>query len=215
MSTTRITRCIGAAALVGAALASASCGEVARTGQSPSFLIIASLEGASGAEPDTFGTVLSSDAQTLVEVSVGGQQLRVPTIFADSGRVVFRLGLKNPGLPTDSFGPSTLNAITVNRYRVTYRRADGRNTPGVDVPYAFDGAITVTVTGEGTTSAGFELVRIQAKQESPVINLVNNGGAQVISTIAEVVFWGRDQAGNEVMAVGSISVNFADWGDPD
>ena len=42
-----------------------------------------------------------------------------------------------------------------------------------------------------------------------------SGGAQnVISTIAEVTFYGRDQAGNEVSVTGSISVNFSDFGDP-
>ena len=46
---------------------------------------------------------------------------------------------------TNPNGPTSNNAITVNRYRVTYRRSDGRNTPGVDVPYAFDGAVTFTV----------------------------------------------------------------------
>ena len=27
----------------------------------------------------------------------------------------------------------------MTRYRVEFRRTDGRNTPGVDVPYGFDG----------------------------------------------------------------------------
>ena len=215
MSMNRFRRSIGALAVVGAALAGASCGEVARTGQSPGYLIILSLEGASGAEPDRFGTVLDSDVQTLVEQSIGGQQVRVPTIYGDSGRVTFRVGLKNPGLPTGSLGPSTLNSITVNRYRVVYRRADGRNTQGVDVPYAFDGAFTITVCGDSTSTAGFELVRSQAKFETPLRNLVGLGGSMIISTIAEVTFWGRDQAGNEVMATGNIGVNFSDWGDPE
>ena len=39
--------------------APSACGDVARTGRSPAFLIIDSLEGASGAEPDAFGDVLS------------------------------------------------------------------------------------------------------------------------------------------------------------
>jgi len=202
-------------ALSGAALASASCGEVARTGQSPAYLIVTAVEAASGADPETFGTVLASDVQTLVESSVGGQQVRVPTIFSDPGLVTFRLGVKNPGLPTGTLGPSELNSITINRYRVVYVRADGRNTPGVDVPYAFDGAVTVTVAGEGDTSTGFELVRSQAKFETPLRSLVGLGASMIISTIAEVTFYGRDQAGNEVMATASIGVNFSDWGDPE
>jgi len=37
----------------------------------------------------------------------------------------------------------------------------------------------------------------------------------MISTIAEVTFYGRDQAGNEVTANASLSVNFADFADPE
>jgi hypothetical protein len=206
MSITRITRCIAAAALAGAALASTSCGEVARTGRSPAFLIVTSLEGASGADEE-FGTTLNSDVQTVVD--------DVPTFFNDLGQVTLRLGVKNPGLPAGSLGPSELNAITVNRYRVVYRRTDGRSTPGVDVPYAFDGAFTVTVAGEGNSTAGFDLVRHQAKLESPLRNLVGLGGALILSTIAEVTFYGHDQTGNEVMATANISINFGDFGDPE
>jgi hypothetical protein len=205
MSITRFTRCIGAIAMMGAAVAGASCGEVARTGHSPVYLIITSLEGASGADED-FGTVVNSDVQTLVD--------GVPTFFNDLGTVSLRLGLKNPGLPTGSLSPSELNAVTINRYRVGYRRSDGRNTPGVDVPYPFDGAFTVTVSGIGTSTGGFHLVRHQAKLESPLRNLIGLGGSMIISTIAEVTFYGHDQAGNEVMATGNISVNFGDFGDP-
>lgn len=201
--------------LLGAAtLAWASCGEVARTGQSPAFLIIDTLEAASGAEPDAFGSTLSSDVQTLVTAQSGGQTVRVPTIYADIGRVTFRLGLRNPGTPGAPLGPSTLNEITVSRYRVVFRRADGRNTPGVDVPFAFDGAFTVTVPAGSSAGAGFDLVRVQAKLEQPLRNLVSGGAQNVISTIAEVTFFGRDQAGNEVSVTGSISVNFSDFGDP-
>jgi hypothetical protein len=213
MSITRVTRCIGAMAMVGAVLTTASCGEVARTGQSPAFLIVSSIEAASGADGE-FGTILDSDVQTMVEQSIGGEQVRVPTIFTDVGRVTLRLGLKNPGLPTGSLGPSDLNAVTINRYRVVYRRADGRNTPGVDVPHAFDGAFTITVTGAGASTAGFDIVRSQAKFESPLRNLVGLGGSMMISTIAEVTFYGRDHAGNEIVATANISINFSDWGDP-
>ena len=73
--------------------------------------------------------------------------------------------------------------------------ASCRNTQGVDVPWSFDGAVTGTLSEESTT-VGFVLVRVQAKDEAPLRALRFNGGAQVISTIAEVTFYGRDQAGN-------------------
>jgi hypothetical protein len=101
----------------------------------------------------------------------------------------------------------------VTRYRVDYRRADGRNTPGVDVPYGFDGATTGTIS-ESQVTLAFVLVRVQAKLESPLANLAGLGGAQAISTLADVTFYGRDQAGNDVQVTGSINVTFADWSDP-
>ena len=60
----------------------------------------------------------------------------------------------------------------------------------------------------------FALVRAQAKVEAPLKSLAGGGGAALISTIADVTFYGKDQTGNDVAVTGSISVNFADWGDP-
>jgi hypothetical protein len=183
-------------------LASASCGDMVRQGQASSYLIINALEAASGAESSQFGAVLSSDVVTVVDGA--------PTIFEDAGRVVLALAMKDAGTPDNPTSPSTNNYITVNRYRVRYIRADGRNTEGVDVPYAFDGAITGTVSG--TSTFGFTLVRLQAKLEAPLAALAVNGNT--ISTIAQVTFYGRDQTGRETSVTGQISINFANWGDP-
>jgi hypothetical protein len=200
-----------ALALAAAVAFHAGCTSTQTDGVSPSYLIVNSLEAASGAEPDDFGGTLASDVITLV--SSGSGTGKVATVFADLGEVNFSLGLKDPGSATSPTVPSTSNFITVDRYHVQFIRADGRNTPGVDVPYAFDGAFTVTVSGSGAT-ASLTIVRIQAKEEAPLRALAGNGGAQAISTIAEVTFYGHDQAGREVSAVARISVNFADWGDP-
>lgn len=90
----------------------------------------------------------------------------------------------------------------------------GRNTPGVDVPFGYDGAMTVTVGAE-PVSAGFTLVRIQSKSESPLLALIGGGGARAITTLAEITFYGTDQAGRDVVATANISITFADWGDPE
>ena len=204
------------ALLCAALVVSASgCGEVARTGQSPAFLIIDALEADSGADDaEEFTTLLMSDVETIVEVQQGGQTIRVPTRFNDTGRVTLRLALKNPGTPTSPLGPSTLNEITVTRYRVEYKRTDGRNTQGVDVPYAFEGGMTITVPAQGTVQGVFDLVRHVAKAEPPLKNLAGGGAGRFINTVAEVTFFGRDQAGNETSVTGLLSVNFADFGDP-
>ncbi len=195
----------GALALTIAMVAGASCGSLTKQGQSASYLTIQNLEGASGANPATLANTLQSDVLTIVK--------GVPTIFEDPGAVTFRLGLKDPGSSGSPSSPTANNYITVTGYHVAYIRADGRNTPGVDVPYPFDGSITVTVVG-GTTDASFVLVRAQAKREAPLAALAYGGGADQISAIAEVTFYGHDQTGVPVSVVGRISIDFADWGDP-
>jgi hypothetical protein len=185
------------------AVFSTSCGEMARQGQASSYLIISAIEAASGAESQTFSTVLNSDVVTVVD--------DVPTIYADLGRARFLLGLKDPGGTGSPAQPTPNNFITINRYHVKYIRADGRNTQGVDVPYEFDGAATITVGGEAEIV--FTLVRIQAKEEAPLRAMAANGGS--MTAIAEVTFYGRDQTGREVSISGRIEVNFANFADPD
>jgi hypothetical protein len=197
MFTTTIRRLVALAAVPGLALALAGCSSTVREGRSPAYLIIDQLEAAQGNQETQFSGELSSDVITK------------GTVYEDLGQVNFSLALKDvtAGVIT------TNNFISVTRYHVAYRRTDGRNTPGVDVPYAFDGAGTTTVSDSGGTLV-FVLVRPQAKKEPPLANLVGLGGAQLISTIADITFYGKDQTGNDVQVTGSISVNFADWGDP-
>ncbi len=215
MMTNAITR-YGARFMVAlAVLATTSCGsELTRTGRSPAYLIIVSITAASGAQPGTFGTQLNSDVLTLVDQTILGQQVRVPTVFNDLGRATLRLALKNPGTATTPTSPTTINEITVTRYRVSFKRSDGRNTPGQDVPYGFDGGLTATVGAASTATVSFDLVRHTNKVEPPLRNLIDSGGLVQINTIAEITFYGRDQAGNEVAVSGFITVNFADFGDP-
>jgi hypothetical protein len=214
ISQTRFRTCGRLAALVATALPIASCTQAQLDGgTSSSYLILTSIEAASGATPSEFSGILQSDVITNVKTTIGDEQVLVPTIFEDFGSVTFSLGLKDPGTTNSPTRPSTANFITVDRYRVEYFRADGRNTPGVDVPYGFDGAVTLTVTGPGGGTS-FTLVRNQAKSEAPLQALAGGGGAVAISAIARVTFYGHDQTGREVSVTGQISVTFADWGDP-
>lgn len=208
----RIARGLGLAAAL--AVPMSGCSKPLTAGQSSSFIIIDALQASSGAEPNQFGGVLSSDVLTLVKAQIDGKEVRVPTIFADNGRVTFRLALKDPGGVDSPTVPSPSNFVTLNRYRVEYVRSDGRNAPGVDVPYPFDGATTITVR-DAPITADFNIVRAQAKDEAPLKPLVSGGGASFISTIAHVTFFGADQTGRAVTVSGDIGVNFADWGDPE
>jgi hypothetical protein len=196
-----VVRRLAAPALV-LALLSSGCGQYIRNDRAPVTLIITALEAAQGNEPDVFGTgILPSDVITN------------GTIFNDVGRVSMRLTLKDPGQPGITNAPSSINAVTITRYRVEYLRSDGRNTPGIDVPYPIDGGVTFTVPAEGEVQSGFELVRHTAKIEPPLLNLRNN--LQVISTMAEVTFYGHDQAGNAASVTGHIQIAFANHGDPE
>lgn len=195
---------VGSACLI----VSASCGgELLRTGRSPVFMIVNSLEGSAGGTGDPTAFLLS-DVQVLRDETVNGVVIKVPTIVNDNARATIGIEAKNQALPTTG-----LNAVTVTRYRVTFRRSDGRNTPGVDVPYGFDGAVAVTIPAGSTGTVSFDLIRHQAKLEPPLRNLVGFGGLGYISTVAEVTFYGRDQNGNELTATASMDVQFGDFAD--
>jgi hypothetical protein len=176
---------------------------MSRQGTASSYLIVSAFEAASGAEPNEFGGTLLSDVLTVVD--------DVPTFFNDIGRVTFRLALKDPGSSESQLNPTINNFITINRYHVKFLRSDGQNRQGTDVPYEFDGAFTLTV-GAGEASTGFTIVRNVAKLEAPLAALARN--LVIISTIAEVTFYGRDQTGREVSAVARIGIDFANFGDP-
>lgn len=210
----RVSNFIHLTAIVATAFAATACGDVARTGRSPGYLVINQLDGASGAEPERFGGTVASDVVTVVEVTRGDQTFSVDTFYNDLGRANFEVRLKNPGptaLPTT---PSSLNAITLTRYRVEFIRSDGRNTQGIDIPYSFDGGLTLTVPASGSAAVAFDIVRNTAKLEAPLLALRNFGGSLLLNTIAKVTFYGRDQAGNDVSVEGQISVTFANFGDP-
>jgi hypothetical protein len=175
--------------------------------------LIDTLQAASGATPASYGGTLDSDVVTNVTVTVGGQEVLSPTVYEDPGQVKLRMALKDGGNGMAVAAPTPVNSVTVTRYHVAFKRSDGRNTPGVDVPYAFDGAATGTIGADGGVLT-FALVRAQAKLEAPLKALRGAGGAIVLSTVAEITFYGQDQNGNTVSVTGYISVNFADWGDP-
>ena len=201
-------------AAIGLLSGSVSCGNVVRQDQAPVIVVVDSVEAASGAQPGTMNRFLLSDVQTMVEQQVGGETVRVPVIFNDLAQATMRIIPKDAGNGAISLAPTPLNNVTINRYRITFIRADGRNTPGVDVPYPVDGAVTATI-GATPTVVGFEMVRHQQKLEQPLRSLANFGGRLFISTIAEIIFFGADQVGNAVQVRGTISVSFSDYADPE
>lgn len=181
------------------------CGsELLRTGRAPVFLTILSIGGTAGG-----GTTFANNVLSDVATSTG-------SIFNDVGRATLQVDLKDQSGAITGVDPPTtsIQSVTITRYRVNFRRADGRNTPGVDVPFGFDGATTITITVGGSADVTFDLVRHANKAEPPLRNLRGLGGVLLISTIAEVTFFGRDQNGNEVTVSGMLDVTFGDFPDP-
>ena len=183
------------------ALLLSSCGDMVREGTASSYLILTTLQGASGAKPGTFSSTVLSDVITVVN--------NVPSTFNDPGQATFQLALKDPGSANSPNQPSINNAITVTQYHVKYVRSDGHNIEGVDVPFAFDGAVTATVNPAATV--GFTLVRHTAKEEAPLATL--KSGAAPLTVIAQVTFFGHDQTGREVSVSGNIEITFSNFGD--
>ena len=202
------------AGLIAAITASSvSCGSVVRDGKSPVYLVIEELLGSRGApSPGTASGNLVSDVITNVTSPPPcSPDTPCPTIFNDTGLVSLRLSPKNINPGGALTPPSLNNEVTITHYRVSYRRSDGRNTPGIDVPHGFGGGLTGTVPSSGTLEIGFDLVRHIAKMESPLIELQVN--QRIIQATAEVTFFGRDQVGNELNVTGYILVSFGNFGD--
>jgi hypothetical protein len=195
------------------AAVSTSCGDVARSGRSPVYLVINQLQGSRGASsPGPLSGTLTSDVITNVTSPAPcTSNSPCPTVFADEGQVVLSIALKDVATVTVPAAPTTNNAVTITRYHVAYVRADGRNTEGVDVPYAFDGAVTGTVAAGANLTLSFELVRNIAKQEAPLLQLENS--ATILTCIANVTFYGTDQVGNDINVTGSMTIEFGNFGD--
>jgi hypothetical protein len=111
--------------------------------------------------------------------------------------------------------PSFFNNVLLTRYRVTYKRPDNRNTPGMDVPFPFDEVMDLEIAANGSSATGITVVRAIAKDESPLVQLRNDNvpGEKVISAQAHMEFWGTDLAGRVVYCKGYLEVLFADWAD--
>jgi len=202
----RAFRYLALAVITGAGV---SCGDAVTQSKSPMLLVVNTLEGAptGGHGANTFTGNLLSDVVVLA-TSPDPCSATNPcaTVFNDLGRVTLASVPKNV-----TIAPTSNNQVTISRYHVDFIRADGRNTPGVDVPYPFDGSATGTIPETGTLTLTFELVRHTAKEEAPLAQLANN--PNILHTIARVTFYGQDLVGNAISVTGSMSVDFGNFGD--
>ena len=206
--TAKLQKLAAGLSAVAMSAAMAGCGgEFVRDGQSPVRLVVSNLESKEQ------NTLLSDVIQMVDSPEPCTAASPCPSVFNDMATVELTLVLRDPGNVVAPNTPSLLNQVTINRYRVKFRRADGHNVPGVDVPYDFDSALTMTVPANGIGEGTFQIVRHSAKEEAPLRSLRFSN--DIISTIAEVTFFGRDQAGNEISATSFMGVDFGDFADED
>ena len=159
--------------------------------------IVAEGGGGSGGASG-IGSVLNSD------VAVDG------SIFNDNATLTVENIAKNQN-PNTVFG--RLNDVILERYEVRYSRSDGRDQEGVDVPFRIVGPLSIMVPLAGDAQVPITIVRHQAKAEPPLRNLIDGGGAQVLTTVARITIHGRTVAGRALMTQAALQVTFADFAD--
>jgi hypothetical protein len=188
LRTGRERRSLAAAAAAVAALAMGGCAADYVEGDTSSILLLI--------ENIADGTPQLSDVR-----GTGGAIVNCQVEMTVSAR---------PKNPISTVGPS--EDVRLNRYTVTYRRADGRSQEGIDVPFAISGNTTAFVEsgGTSTTTLAVDLVRHQAKLEAPLMNIT---GLQVVTMYADISIFGRTISGKNVTSSGSIQVTFADFAD--
>jgi hypothetical protein len=201
-NTTSLKRVLGAAAALAVIALAVACNQVENKSQSASLLTVQSILG-----HDRFGgesTFLESDV-IIQDAATGGSSWS-----ADSATARLTVSTLDPN---PLLGVSQYNDVQVTRYVVTYSRVDGKNQPGVDVPYSFEGSLSRLIRVGSTENVDFIIVRDVAKQEAPLMNLKGSFMGEVLNITARVDFYGHDLANKTVTATGYLPIYFANFVD--
>ena len=191
-----------AVSLIAVSFFLAACNPIENKTQSASLLVVESIMGSDidGIDAD----FLQSDVVRTDSVT-GAQSWR-----ADSANVTLSASMLDPD---PLFGTSQYNDIQVTRYVVTYIRSDGKNIQGREVPYSFEGELSVLVRIGQLANVRFVIVREVAKQEAPLLSLYQAYQGDVLNVTARVDFYGHDLANKNVKATGFLPVYFANYAD--
>lgn len=192
-------------------LVSYACTRVEDNSRSGSLLTVESVVGLGDPDHAESNPMLSD---TCDLVTVNDQSFC--TVVNDDAGITFSNNFLQIGPGSGAGSPSGtfLNDIIVNQYRVDYFRPNGRNTPGVDVPYGIDGTMNVRVPVNGTATGTITIVRHEAKLEPPLAELTDGIGEGVMTAQAQIKFYGQDLAGHTVSATGFLEIHFANFGEP-
>jgi hypothetical protein len=183
--------------LITAMLALGACNTVENGSTSASMLQIVSLTG-----KDLEGT--EGSLTVFSDVETNG------SIINDNGVAEIKV------LPLDPLILTTTPYmdVLIDQIDVSFKRTDGRNVEGVDVPYSFTQPVSMLATIDGTATVPFILIRHTAKLDAPLFALRQLSQGKVLQLVAVVTIHGKDQGGHRVKPVaGNISVwcsNFSD-----
>ncbi|MFH2108458.1 MAG: hypothetical protein ABII93_07300 [Chrysiogenia bacterium] len=189
-------------ALIIVVLLLAGCVAKENDSTSGSFLVITTLTG-KDLEGNEGSTTVFSDVDTA------------GTIFEDIAIASVSTQIYDPFIKTDN--QSYFNSVIVDQIDVEFRRTDGRNVEGVDVPYRFTQPMNWLVEVDTVEEIPFVLIRHVAKLEAPLLALreVPNQGI-VLQLVAIVTIHGKDLGGHRVAPVsGYISVWCSNFADPE
>ena len=192
---TQVMKLLGLAVL---AIGLTACNPMENESESASRLVVERMQGTN--VEDQVSDYIQSD---VIVVKSGAE-----TIVADIGFATMSCRLL---APASTMGASTWNDIAVTRYVVSYSRTDGRNTPGLDVPYPFEGNLSAVFKVGFSQEIAFVIVREVAKEEAPLIGLRTFGAEGVLQVTAKVEFYGHDMANKAVKATGYIPIFFANY----
>ncbi len=176
-----------------------SCSNIIREGsRSQSLLVLSEIQGK---------TYDGKDADFLESDVVVVDPLLGNIVHSDIVSCTLEAKLKDPVPPGG--GISQYTSIQVTRYSVQYALPTGGGTPGVDVPYDFEGSLSVLIETGSSIAVDIVLVRADAKQNPPLIGL--RGTTTIIQNVATITFYGNDMDSNPVQTSGKLTVYFADY----
>jgi len=188
--------------LIIGALVMTACNAVENESTSGSMLEIVSLTGKDLEGKDGSTTVFS-------DVLTNG------SIINDNGVASLRATPLDPLMPENEITPYM--DVMVDQIEVEFRRTDGRNVEGVDVPYRFTQPVSMLVSFSQETEIPFVLIRHVAKLEAPLLALREVPSREfILQLVAVVTIHGKDLGGHRVSPVtGYISVWCGNFADPE
>jgi hypothetical protein len=179
-----------------------ACNPLENDTKALSLVVIESLTGTDTAGNE--GNFVQSDVQKI------DKDTGTAYVVADIGKATLSARLIDPA---PKYGTSSYADIQLTRYVVTYTRSDGKNTPGIDVPYPIEGNLSALIKVDVQSSIIFVVVKEVAKLEPPLLSLVQNRAEGVLNVTAKVDLYGHDMLNNNVKTTGYLSIFFANYFD--